>query len=332
MHPTSSTILPPFSARGGRKGANLRTTLEGLLGWVEWQWSILDGATQLDGGWLEDFFTYLIVGIKEEPGLGGDPFLQGLIAYNKIIAQEKVTFPPHVLAASLIRLQQYVPFLGRSNLQAVLLALSGNRLIISTAIFTDATYADKLLPITLCTGFHAPDKVLHIASVFVAINKCTERLRMLYKRLPEIAHSIPPARVLWPNPIVDPSRSTGLDHSLEIFPKVDHVLGTPFQTIDEVNKPRTMHLRRCRSQTISRPARFWSSSRQNTTKTLITCSPKTIPLSPQPSTPVHASSAICLWSSCNTSRSLRAGVCATPQYDQPWSSARGCFTGSPSTS
>ena len=149
---------------------------------------------------------------------------------------------------------------------------------------------------------------------------------------PRIAHSIPPARVLWPNPIVDPSRSTGLDHSLEIFPKVDHVLGTPFQTINEVNKPRTMHLRRCRSQTISRPARFWSSSRQNTTKTLITCSPKTIPLSPQPSTPVHASSAICLWSSCNTSRSLRAGVCATPQYDQPWSSARGCFTGSPSTS
>ena len=117
MHPTSSTILPPFSARGGRKGANLRTTLEGLLGWVEWQWSILDGATQLDGGWLEDFFTYLIVGIKEEPGLGGDPFLQGLIAYNKIIAQEKVTFPPHVLSASLIRLQQYVPFLGRFNLQ-----------------------------------------------------------------------------------------------------------------------------------------------------------------------------------------------------------------------
>ena len=216
--------------------------MEGLLGWVEWQWSILDGATQLDGGWLEDFFTYLIVGIKEEPGLGGDPFLQGLIAYNKIIAQEKVTFPPHVLSASLTRLQQYVPFLGRSNLPAVLLALSGNRLIISTAIFTDATYADKLLPITLCTGFHAPDKVLHIASVFVAINKCTERLRMLYKRLPEIAHSIPPARVLWPNPIVDPSQSTGLDHSLEIFPKVDHVLGTPFQTIDEVNKPRAMHL------------------------------------------------------------------------------------------
>jgi len=43
------------------------------------------------GVWLEEFFAYLIIEMKNEPaGLGGDQFLQGLIVYNGILPQEKI--------------------------------------------------------------------------------------------------------------------------------------------------------------------------------------------------------------------------------------------------
>ena len=185
MHPTSSTILPPFSARGAKRSESAdhfgRTLRLGRVAMVNL------GRSNPAGWGLARGLLYLFDRRnKGRTRAWGRSVSTGFDRVQQDYCSRKGYFPPHVLSASLIRLQQYVPFLGRSNLPAVLLALSGNRLIISTAIFTDATYADKLLPITLCTGFHAPDKVLHIASVFVAISKCTERLRMLYKRLPEL--------------------------------------------------------------------------------------------------------------------------------------------------
>ena len=44
------------------------------------------------GVWLEEFFAYLIVEMKNEPaGLGGDQFLQGLIVYNRILPRVEDT-------------------------------------------------------------------------------------------------------------------------------------------------------------------------------------------------------------------------------------------------
>ena len=61
--------------------------------------------------------------------------------------------------------------------------MAGNHLTISTAVYTDALYADKLLAIDLYLGFHGPDNILRAARIFMAINKCTEELRLLYSRL-----------------------------------------------------------------------------------------------------------------------------------------------------
>ena len=86
-----------FDDEGGREKA-LRPILEKLLvGQSQWQTPISGGSPKPDGVWLEEFFIYLIVEIKNEPGLGGDPFLQGLVAYSKIIAQEKVPSPSLLL-------------------------------------------------------------------------------------------------------------------------------------------------------------------------------------------------------------------------------------------
>jgi len=69
--------------------------------------------TQIVGGhgvWLEGPFAYLIFGLKNEQGLGGDPFLQSLTVYSKIIQQKAVRHPsshqcssvklPHSVASS----------------------------------------------------------------------------------------------------------------------------------------------------------------------------------------------------------------------------------------
>ena len=69
----------------------LRPALESLLsGDIKWQQPTPDKAAKPEGAWFEGIFTYLILELKNEQGLSGDPFLQGLITYGKIISQENV--------------------------------------------------------------------------------------------------------------------------------------------------------------------------------------------------------------------------------------------------
>ena len=128
----------------------------------------------------------------------------------------------------------------------VLLALAGDRLIVSTAIFTNSMYADELLSIKLFFGSHASNNVLRVACIFMAINKCMEGLCRLYKDLESNPQKTPPAKVLWPNPTVDPSKSTKSIPKLEFFSKLDHFNGTPINkaVINEENKQHAMYLAR----------------------------------------------------------------------------------------
>jgi len=87
MFPTSSTTA--FFDEKDEREASLWSILEGLLvGKVKWQGTVRPG-----GVWLEDFFAYLVVETKNEQGLGRNPFIQGLIVYGKVVAQEKVISP-----------------------------------------------------------------------------------------------------------------------------------------------------------------------------------------------------------------------------------------------
>ena len=128
----------------------------------------------------------------------------------------------------------------------VLLALAGDCLVVSTAIFTDSMYADELLSIKLFFGSHASNNVLCVARIFMAINKCMEGLRGLYKDLKANPQKTPPAKVLWPNPTVNPSKSTKSIPKLEFFSKLDHFNGTPINkaVINEENKRHAMYLAR----------------------------------------------------------------------------------------
>ena len=122
----------------------------------------------------------------------------------------------------------------------VLLSMAGNRLEVSTAVFTDAVYADKLLSLDLCLGPHGPDNVLRVARLFTAIDECSERLRELYsglERLPRMLFG-----VMYPSPTADPPGSA--IPQLEFFCKLDRVDGTPLSEVDEDNARHGIYLAR----------------------------------------------------------------------------------------
>ena len=132
----------------------------------------------------------------------------------------------------------------------VLLAIAGNRLIVSTAVFTNAIYADELFSTTLHLGPHGPDNVLRTARVFMAINDSTSRLRRLYDKL--VSTPLPLqelAKPLWPNPTPDPPESAERPPKLEFFCKVNRADGAKLTTIDEENERHAMYLARMQTKT-----------------------------------------------------------------------------------
>jgi hypothetical protein len=117
-------------------------------------------------------------------------------------------------------------------------------------IFTDSIYVDRLVSIDLHFGFHASDNVLRVARTFKAINKCTESLRGLYRKLHTSVATVTPARILWPNPTLYPSESAGEVQELEFFTKLDRVRGTSINRtlINEENKRHAIYLARMRTE------------------------------------------------------------------------------------
>ena len=69
----------------------LRCILETLLpGQTGWQQKSMGDRTTPGAAWFEGPFTYLIFGLENEQGLGGDPILKGLLTYGKVVAQPTV--------------------------------------------------------------------------------------------------------------------------------------------------------------------------------------------------------------------------------------------------
>jgi len=213
----------------------LKSDLRALLpGDVKWQWSTVDKTAKPDGSWFHDIFTYLIVELKSEQGLNGDPFLQGLLTYGKILAQST-----------------YFPYIPLSNLPIILLTIAGDRLVLSTAIFTDKIYADELLSITLRFGSHKSNNVFRVARVFMAIKESMRLLRGLYRGLRPSSHSPQQTTALWPAPTVPPSELKPIP-KLEFFAKVNRANGKQLLRIDEENECHAMYLARMQIGTSTR--------------------------------------------------------------------------------
>ena len=101
LTPDHGTITPAFDfvTTGAaffddeeKRGEVLQKLLKSLLGRdARWQTPIAGGTAKPGGVWFEGPFAYLIFELKNEPGLGGDPLLQSLAVYSKIVPQEQVS-------------------------------------------------------------------------------------------------------------------------------------------------------------------------------------------------------------------------------------------------
>jgi len=126
--------------------------------------------------------------------------------------------------------------------------MSGNRLTISIAVFTDAVYADELLSVKLLLGPHGSNNVNHIARVFMAINESKDQLAVLYRGLldshPTPSVPTPVTKALWPNPTPYPPDSTTQLPNLDFICKVDRADGTRLFVVDEDNERHALYLAR----------------------------------------------------------------------------------------
>ena len=119
---TSST---DFFADEDLREESLKVSLGELLqGHKVWRRTTPGKTAQPYGVWLQGSFAYIVVELKNESGLGGDPFLQSLVSYGKLAAKEEVLFwapteqlPSAELYRSMLRTSNgpaFLPFLWRS--------------------------------------------------------------------------------------------------------------------------------------------------------------------------------------------------------------------------
>ncbi|KAF8963415.1 hypothetical protein BDZ97DRAFT_2059090 [Flammula alnicola] len=116
---------------------------------------LIDEAIGEKGDWWYDTFLILVLELKNTLGLSGDPLLQAVIDYSKVVSREK-----------------YKRFRGHCNFPIVLLGATANHLEISVAICVELIYVSRLLVLDLSFRCHASDNVIRVARAFKALSLC----------------------------------------------------------------------------------------------------------------------------------------------------------------
>jgi len=219
-----------------------------IVGTAKWDHTVADGAVKPGGVWLEGLFPDLIVDIKDKLGLGGDPFLQGSIAHNKVVTQEKACFIPLTSLCSAEMLPKVCAVPGALKSTDCLHCADGEpshrigccfHRAVSIRRRTALDYPLCRIPCFeqgTCTFWESPNLPNWL--------KFCDRAQHLTK----------------PGPL------DVVSHLTEIFSKVDRLFGTRLQNpVNEANKHHTVYLQGRGFQAKPRLKRFWSNSPRNTT-------------------------------------------------------------------
>ena len=157
--------------------------------------------------WWHKEFLIMVLELKNTVGLAGNPVLQAIVDYSKIISQEKVRYTPSAHLATIIYLcLQYKSFREFCNFPTVLIGVAENRIDISIAVCIGDIHITKLLTIDATSGFLASDNIVRLARVFVALSSCREDLTLYYDEIEQ--RKGPKLSSLFPQPTpADPSDS-----------------------------------------------------------------------------------------------------------------------------
>ncbi|KIM45609.1 hypothetical protein M413DRAFT_24776 [Hebeloma cylindrosporum] len=145
-----------------------------------------DGIKPRCGWWHKGFLTTLLE-LKNTVGLAGNPILQAVIGYGKIISQTK-----------------YKEFRDFCNFPVVLIGVAENRIDIAIAVCLGDIHVTNLLTLDLTAGFLASDSIVRLARVFRALSSCRKDLALYYNQVAQ--KTIPRLSSLFPNPtLINPS-------------------------------------------------------------------------------------------------------------------------------
>ena len=96
---------------------------------------------------------------------------------------------------------QYRNLVSRSNCPVILVGMMGPRLEISTAVFTDGIYVDKLVSQELYLDAWQSETVLRLGRIFKALSISVAELQDYYVKLSRSSSSEPTNVHLFPNPL-----------------------------------------------------------------------------------------------------------------------------------
>ena len=134
--------------------------------------------------WWHKEFLITVLELKNTVGLAGNPALQAIVDYSKIISQEKVRCSPsaHLDIITYLCLQ-YKGFREFCNFPTVLIGVAENRIDISIAVYIGDIHVTKLLTLDATSGFLASDNIVRLARVFVALSLCRKDLAVYYDEI-----------------------------------------------------------------------------------------------------------------------------------------------------
>ncbi|KAL5524756.1 hypothetical protein ACEPAF_9902 [Sanghuangporus sanghuang] len=163
----------------------LKQIINALIGEdASWQVYLQDKMAKPDAVWGQ--IIRAILELKNVDGVGGNPILQATLDYAKILFQAQAQGAQN---------RNCVVW---SNWPIILIGLAGSRLEISTAVFTDGIYSDKLLSEDFYIDAWQSETVLRVGRIFKALSLAIAELREYYEPFSEglemeatIAHVYP---------------------------------------------------------------------------------------------------------------------------------------------
>ncbi|KAG5649767.1 hypothetical protein H0H81_002109 [Sphagnurus paluster] len=133
--------------------------------------------------WWHKLFLMIVLELKNIKGLSGNPSLQSLVDYGKIISHMKY--------------QQYQQY---TNFPVVLLGVAENQFDISIAVCIGEIHVSKLLSIDVTAGFLVSGNILRLAQAFKAISFYRVELQAYYEKVEKKAQASKPLSCLYPQP------------------------------------------------------------------------------------------------------------------------------------
>ncbi|KAL5520604.1 hypothetical protein ACEPAF_2605 [Sanghuangporus sanghuang] len=152
-----------------------------------WQEYLRDKRAKPDAVWGK-IIIRAILELKNVDGVGGNPILQATLDYAKILFQ----------ARDQAQNRNCVVW---SNWPIILIGIAGSRLEISTAVFTDGIYSDKLLSEDFYIDAWQSETVLRVGRIFKALSLAIEELREYYEPFSEGLEMEATIAHVYPNPL-----------------------------------------------------------------------------------------------------------------------------------